>query len=649
MLVSALNGARARGVSENSMLTDIQLPDADYWKHQIKCQAACPVHTDARGYVRAIAEGDDKRAYLIARGPNPLASICGRVCGAPCELACRRGSYDSPVAIRALKRFVCERFGPETQGKDPKAFISWLKDAAVSCGPPTCADREELLPLLQELMAGTLPKVSEKTVGIIGSGPAGLAAAHDLALLGFEVTIYEMEPLLAGMLAVGVPQYRLPRWIIEAEVAVITALGVKAITNCKVGVDISFDELRRRHTALVIAVGAKHSRRLPLAGADAEGVIGGVEFLRDVAIGRPPRLGRRVVVIGGGNVAFDVGRTVMRQIARDTARTVARCPWVGEVYLCSLESLDDLPADDAEIIEGDEEGIIRRHSVGPKEILRDESGRLTGIRLQKCLRVFDESKHFNPLFDSDNVCDIACDNVLLAIGQTYDLSFVDPERDKLELRPNGAIACDPDTGETSAQDVFVAGDLAHGPRLLIHAVCSGKAVARAIYRSVTGRTVAFDETTLHFPEAAYGRETDYEKIPRVKLSTIPVKERLIGQDKTVEQGYNTEAARREASRCLNCGVNTIFDGDRCVLCGGCVDVCPVSCLGIQPADRVPYAGDAARAVEAELEGIPPSDASVIVKDETKCIRCALCADRCPTGAITMETFHFEERLACQDA
>lgn len=626
---------------------DIRFPNDEYWRDQIKCQAACPVHTDARGYVRAIAEGNDELAYLIARGPNPLASICGRVCGALCESACRRGSLDKPVAIRALKRFVCERMGPEAQHAVRGTFISFLENAAAGRDVSTCSGREELLPLLQSLMRRDIPKVSGKSVGIIGSGPAGLAAAHDLALLGFDVTMYEMEPVLAGMLIMGIPQYRLSREVIQAEVNVITELGVKAVTNCRVGEDVSFSDLRQRHDAVVVAVGAKSSRRLPLPGIDAEGVIGGVEFLREIAKGHPVSLGQRVVVIGGGNVAFDVGRSVLRQISLDAARTALRNPGVGQVHLCSLESLEELPADDIEIIEGDEEGIVRRHNLGPKEIVTDASGRVTGVRLQKCVRVFDEQKRFNPIFDPDSVTEIACDNVLLAIGQAYDLTFIDADRDNVVLRPNGAIECDPNTGTTSASDVFVAGDLAYGPKLLIHAVASGKAVARSIYKQVTGRTISAEDTTLHFPMPLYSREPDYEKIKRIALATLPVEERLKGHDRLVEQGYSVDQARCEASRCLNCGVNTIFDGERCLLCGGCTDVCPNSCVRIVNVADMPEV--ASRLTASALTQMSEEGASAIIKDETQCIRCGLCAERCPTGAITMELFHFQETLRCQDA
>jgi hypothetical protein len=214
----------------------ITIPDREYWKQQIKCQYACPVHTDARGYVRAIAEGDDRTAYLIARGPNPLASMCGRVCGAPCEQACRRGDFDQPIAIRALKRYVCAQFGPEGQNS-PNELIDFLKQSARGAATP-CADKDELLPLLQSLTDQSIPRASGKSVGIIGSGPAGLACAHDLALLGFDVTIYEMEPVLAGCWR---QEYLVsPAADHSCRGRCHPRAGVNARTSCQVGKDVAF-------------------------------------------------------------------------------------------------------------------------------------------------------------------------------------------------------------------------------------------------------------------------------------------------------------------------------------------------------------------------------------------------------------------------
>jgi NADPH-dependent glutamate synthase beta subunit-like oxidoreductase len=288
----------------------IEIPDDGYWRRQIKCQDACPVHTDARGYVQAIARGDFEQAYLIARGPNPLASICGRVCGARCEVACRRGSIDQPVSIRALKRFVTERFGIESGRFRPLELLQRVLNARPS---RQCSGEEELAGLRRLLRDLETPRQDGPKVAIIGSGPAGLGAAHDLALLGCQPVVFEMEPMPAGMLALGIPAYRLPRHLIRAEIEVIEALGVQFECNTEVGKDISLDEIRQEFRATIIAVGAKRSRFLDIPGVSGPGVLGGVEFLRDVALNRPVGLGQRVVVIGGGNVAFDISRSVVRQ------------------------------------------------------------------------------------------------------------------------------------------------------------------------------------------------------------------------------------------------------------------------------------------------------------------------------------------------
>ena len=648
---------------KNQQLT-VATPDLAYWKSQIKCQAACPVHTDARGYVRAIAEGDYRKAYLIARGPNPLASICGRVCGAPCEQACRRGDIDKPVAIRALKRFVCDRFGPEVREEGGAGLVEFLRTAAAEAAPRQCQDSEELLPLLRARTVGSVEPIKGRSVGIIGSGPAGLAAAHDLALLGARVTIYEMEAVLAGMLAVGIPEYRLPRDLVRAEVEVVTALGVQAVTNCQVGKDVSLPELRQRHDAVIIAVGAKRSRLLPIPGAEAKGVVGGVEFLRDVALGNDPALGRRVVVIGGGNVAYDVGRSVVRQISVDAARVAVRERSDATVHLCSLESLEEMPADDVEIIEGDEEGVLRRNSLGPVQILTDTDGAVRGVEFRRCLSVFDADRRFAPQFDDEDREIIECETVLVAVGQGFDLSFLDADRDGLEMNERGAVVCDPESGVTSAADIFVAGDLAYGPKLLIHAVASGKSVARAIYKKFTGTAIDFRATELHLAVPDYARELGYERRRREDAVAAPADQRIRDVAAPVELGLDEEAATREAGRCLDCGVNTIFDGSKCILCGGCVDVCPSLCLRIVGADSLvgspvdspvdSSTGDDQRQacgqiVQRQLAGVPPEEASAIIKDETECIRCALCAERCPTGAITMERFIFEEVPQCRAA
>lgn len=613
-----------------------EIPGEGYHAGLISCQVACPVHTDARGYVRAIAEGRFDEAYLIARGPNPFASICGRICGAPCEAACRRGKVprvdddghfvaaDRPIAIRALKRFACEMAGPD-RGGPAKEVLARITNWT----PAVSAHAEEMAALIRGSVDGSVPRGRGESVAVIGAGPAGLSAAHDLALLGFRPVVYEAEPVAAGMLAVGVPAYRLPREVIRREVAVIEALGVEIRCGVAVGRDIRFAELRQRHAAVILAVGAKSSRGLGLPGEQGPRVYGGVDLLRAVSLGEPMDLGREVVVIGGGNVAYDVARTVVRQVAYDAARTAARLTGTSRVVLASLEDLEEMPADTLEILEGDEEGIERLNGWGPLEIERGPDGLPRSVRFRRCLRVYDENRRFAPVFDDRQLHVAPCDTVLLAVGQAPALTFLAEGGADVEMARPGWPKVDAATLATSAAGIFVAGDLAHGTRLLIDAVASGKAAARSVYQYLTGHTLRAEVTTSHAVLDRYRRERGYESIRRQAIPVLEPAARMEHPDVPVETGYSAEGAMREASRCLDCGVTPVFDGARCVLCGGCADVCPTQCLKL--VALADLAGDTGFGADAD-----PGADSAILKDEDRCIRCALCAMRCPVDAIAME-------------
>jgi NADPH-dependent glutamate synthase beta subunit-like oxidoreductase len=608
------------------------VPNEEYWRRQIKCQFACPVHTDARGYIRAIAAGDYEGAYLIARGPNPLASICGRVCGAPCETACRRGSIDQPIAIRALKRFVSDQHSGHVRA--PGEFSEGA-----------CDGLEEMTNLARFLASREYQRPEGFRVAIIGSGPAGLAAAHDLALMGMAPTIFEAEPRPAGMLYTGIPAYRLPRDLIDAEIELIRGLGVEFRCGVKIGRDVAFEDLRRDFKAVIIAVGAKRARMLQLPGSDAQGIYGGIDFLRAVSLGEKLPIGRRVVVIGGGNVAFDVSRSavryadddserlVARQTETDISRVALRQEAVREVHLACLESREEMPADEVEIVEGEEEGIIRHNRLGPKEFLfREESGQkvVAGVRFRRVLSVFDSKRRFAPVYDDSETVDVEADTVLLSVGQMADLSF---------LEDVSRLQVDPETCATATPGVFAAGDVAYGARLMIDAIASGKKAARGVYRFLTGREIRQQETQLHVEIEDYRREAGYEGRRRAHIPVASAQERLADPKRLVETGYTEVQAAGEAGRCLDCGVNTIFDGEKCILCGGCVDVCPTLCLKLVGLEQLASSPE----IEALLaaSGVGSGD-SAILKDEDRCIRCALCAERCPTHAITMERFLFRQ-------
>ncbi|PKN31783.1 MAG: 4Fe-4S ferredoxin, partial [Deltaproteobacteria bacterium HGW-Deltaproteobacteria-20] len=397
--------------------------------------------------------------------------------------------------------------------------------------------------------------------------------------------VFEIEPTPAGMLYYGVPAYRLPRDLIAAEVKLIEAMGVEIRCSTEVGKDISFDTLTKDFAAIVIAVGAKRSRELKMEGVLGPGVLGGVDFLRDVALGSPPALGKRVVVIGGGNVAYDVARTSLRQSYFDTARSAARLRDVAQVHLACLESREEMPADDVEVHEGDEEGIARHHRLGPNRILRNDDGKVIGVELKRVLQVFDEAGRFSPIFDDDDRVVLEADTVILAVGQTADLRFV-PAEAGVEINERGIMRLDASTLATTNPKVFAAGDVAHGPRLMIDAIASGKKAARSVFHFLTGAQLEITATQMHVPIEGYLREKDYEKRPRAAIPAASVEERLKDPDALVEKGYGATEAQCEAGRCFDCGVNTIFDGAKCVLCGGCVDVCPTLCLKLVPADSL---------------------------------------------------------------
>jgi ferredoxin len=323
-------------------------------------------------------------------------------------------------------------------------------------------------------------------------------------------------------------------------------------------------------------------------------------------------------------VAYDVARTVLRQEEYDVSRTAARLPGVREVNLVCLESLEEMPADTVETIEGTEEGVIRHNSWGPREILfREENGRkfVRGVRFAHCVSVYDENRRFSPKYDESKELVLECDAVLLSVGQSADLGFLDPARDGIEMRSPQQIVNDPAT------------------KLLIHAVASGKQAARSVYRYLTGEEIGQEEVQFHAPIENYRREKLYERRVRLHIPTLSPKERLLDPKALVEKGYTEIEALEEAGRCLDCGVNTIFDGERCILCGGCVDVCPTVCLKLVSIDRLEPTPELEGALR-EFLGEEALESSAILKDEERCIRCGLCAQRCPTTAITMERFSF---------
>jgi NADPH-dependent glutamate synthase beta subunit-like oxidoreductase len=637
------------------MAVNVRLPELAHWKAQVKCQAACPVQTDAGRYVQLVADGRDEDAFLVARAPNPFASVCGRVCAAPCEDACRRGAIDAPITIRALKRFLTEQYGVESTRPDTQ---DRLRDEGISEGNIYPGH----LPVQPLVFHSTRPP-GRRRVAVVGAGPSGLAAAHDLALHGYDVTVFDAGDEPGGMMRFGIPEYRLPRQLIHAEISKILSLGVTLQTRTPLTPAFGLAELRAAgFEAVFLAVGVSRGRDIEIPGVEKDGVVKAIDYLLNVNRGYRLNLGQRVVVIGGGFVAFDAARTAWRvaregeqeppmapdgdarvQEAIDSARAAVR-GGAAEVTIVSLEEFDEMPVlrttqGHEEFEEAKREGIQFVTRRGPRRFIGN--GRLEAVELRAVCSVFDTNGRFSPVYDDGDCVTLAADSCILAIGQRADLSFLKPT-DGVDLTPGGTIRVDPSTLATSARGVYAGGDVAFGPRNLIEAIANGKRAARSIheYLDAAAGTKRASVVIEEIPTRDYRMLAGFELLDREAPPTLDIGRRTGIAE--VEIGFDPAEARRQAARCLVCHVQTIYDPEKCVLCNRCVDVCPEYCLAIVPFESLDL-DDATRAglaERAEANGLP---LSAMVKDDDRCIRCGLCAVRCPTEAMTMEKFSIRER------
>lgn len=479
------------------------------------CQIACPASIHVQGYVALARDGKYKEAYDLIRENNPFPSICGRVCHHPCEPKCRRGDYDDPVAIMSIKRYIADYVLAHQQ------------------------EFEEEVPQIEK---------KEEKVAIIGGGPAGLTCAYYLTKLGYPVTVFEKEAKPGGMMRMGIPAYRLARENLDWEIEQILKAGIELKTNFPITSKKDIERLKKEgFKSIYIGVGFQKAKQLDIEGADLPGVLLGIDFLKEVNLENDVKVGKKVVVIGGGNVAVDVAKVALRLGAN--------------VDLACLECSREMPAHEWEIREAIEDGVRVHPSWGPKRIV-GKNGKVSGIEFIKCTSVFDSEGRFNPCFDNEVDKSLQCDQIIIAIGQGSDLSFL--EGTGVEVSRAGTVSVDPVTFATDVKGIFSGGDIVKGPASVVEAVGQAYEAAISIDRYLRGEDIAEGRTAKSETLPAKEERDFVKEEKRVRMPTISPEKR-IRNFKEFETGYSEEEVWREASRCLECG-----------LCSGCLQ-CEVAC------------------------------------------------------------------------
>ena len=590
---------RSRGMAP----TDISNPQ--YFHKVVDCQWACPSHTPVPEYIRLIAQGRYAAAYMLNWESNVFPGILGRVCDRPCEPACRRGRVEEkPVAICRLKRVAADYKG----------------------------EIDSFLPEIPKQKNG-------KRIALLGAGPASLTVARDLMPLGYHCVLFEKDPHGGGLMRTNIPSFRLPATVLDEEVNRIVGFGVEArfgheVTSLKAVLDEGFD-------AVFIGTGAPKGKDLNIPGRQeaAANIHIGINFLTSVAFEHVHRIGRRVVVIGGGNTAMDCCRTALRLGAESVTVTV-RSP------------RKDMKASDWEIEEAEHEGIPILDNHNPKEFII-ESGRLAGVRFEKMRAEYVDGRR--KLIPTGEEVVIPCDDVLMAIGQENAFPWI--ERDiGLEFGEWDMPSVDRLTMMSTRPGVFFGGDAAWGPENIIWAVAHGHQAAISIdaycqgrpltERPAPGWTLVSQKMGIH--EWSYSNAYAPER--RVAVPHADKATSLRNLKVEVELGYDDKLAAREVERCLNCDVQTVFTRSLCIECDACMDICPVDCINfIENADEPELRESLRVPARNSAQDLYVSDAlktgRVMVKDEDVCVHCGLCAERCPTGAWDMQKFTYVEAQA----
>lgn len=487
------------------------------------CKTACPAHIAVQGYIKLASQGKYMEALELIKKENPFPAVCGRICPHGCESECTRGEIDEPIAIDEIKKFIADQ-----ELDSDKRFIP--------------ERRHEY----------------GKKIGIVGAGPAGLSCAYYLAIDGYKVTVFEKEDKLGGMLTLGIPSFRLEKDIVDAEIDILKEMGVEFKTGVEVGKDITLDDLRKDgYEGFYLAIGAQGGRKLGIEGEDADGVITGVEFLRNVNLGKDVKLPRRAIVIGGGNVAIDVARTASRTGATD-------------VKMFCLESREEMPALKEEIEETSEEGITIGNGWGPKRIVV-ENGKVTGVEFKKCTSVFNSDGCFAPEYDENDTMIVETDVVLLSIGQSIEWGNI-LDGSKVELNRNNTAKADGLTYQTAEKDVFVGGDAFTGPKFAINAIAAGKEAAISLHRFVQpgqSLTLGRDRREYHMFDKDNVVIEGFDNVPRQRIGHNPEAKNSFKDDRVT---FTEEQMKKETERCLGCGAAKV-DAYMCVGCGQCTTKC----------------------------------------------------------------------------
>jgi formate dehydrogenase (NADP+) beta subunit len=584
--------------------TDIRRPD--HFHRVVDCQWACPAHTPVPEYIRMIAAGRFADAYMVNWHSNVFPGILGRTCDRPCEPACRRGRVEEnqvarpePVAICRLKRVAAD-FKDDIRGRMPRRRVP----------------------------------MNGKRVACIGAGPASLTVARDLAPLGYEVIVFDQDPKAGGMIRTQIPRFRLPEEVIDEETGYVLGLGVEF--RAGVRIDSMKQLLAEGYDAVFVGSGAPRGRDLDVPGRqEASAKIHvGIDWLSSVSFGHVTSVGRRVIVLGGGNTAMDCCRTA-RRLGGDDVKVIVR------------SGFDEMKASPWEKEDAMHEGIPILNFLVPKAFLHD-GGRLTGMTFEKVKAVFDERGHRSlvPTGEPDQQFD--CDEVLVAVGQENAFPWI--ERDcGVEFDRSGMPVLDKTTLQATRRNVFFGGDAALGPKNIIWAVAQGHDAAISIDKLLNGEDVherpAPGVTLVSQKMGIHEWSYDNEVAPdtRFKVPWRDVNQSLRNIKVEVELGFDVQTAWKEAQRCLNCDVQTVFFAQQCIECDACVDVCPTDCITFTPDGDEPELRRRLRRPALNPEqplylasGLKTS--RVMVKDEDVCLHCGLCAERCPTGAWDMQKF-----------